>query len=47
VDALEASLAGAPSIDRFVTALAALAPPLATAMPRRDDDVNELPDEVA
>jgi putative membrane protein len=47
VDAVEASLEGGPSIDRFVEALRALAAPLAAAMPHRDDDVNELPDEVA
>ena len=48
VDALEASLAkGSPTIERFVTALRALAPPLAASMPHRADDVNELPDEVA
>jgi putative membrane protein len=35
-----------PGVDAFVTALARLAPPLARALPHRDDDVNELPDEV-
>ncbi|MGO8998788.1 MAG: hypothetical protein ACLQVI_36150 [Polyangiaceae bacterium] len=47
IAALESSLAGGASVDRFVTALRALAPPLAAAMPHRPDDVNELPDEVA
>jgi putative membrane protein len=47
VGALEASLAAGADTERFLAALAALGPPLAAAMPHRDDDVNELPDEVA
>jgi putative membrane protein len=47
VAALESALAGGPSIDRFIEALRALAPPLAASMPHQADDVNELPDEVA
>jgi putative membrane protein len=47
VATLEGSLGGAASVERFLTALSALGPPLAAAMPRRADDVNELPDEVA
>lgn len=44
---LEASLEGGADIERFLPALLALTPPLAAAMPRQEDDVNELPDEVA
>jgi putative membrane protein len=47
VAGLEASIEGRANIDRFIEALRALAPPLAAAMPRQPDDVNELPDEVA
>ena len=36
-----------PSFARFVERLRALAAPLAAALPRAKDDVNELPDEVA
>jgi putative membrane protein len=36
-----------PSFDAFVAALESLGPTLAATMPRREDDVNELPDEVA
>jgi putative membrane protein len=43
---LERSLARGVDIDAFVTALAALGPALAGPMPRKADDVNELPDEV-
>jgi putative membrane protein len=35
-----------PDLDAFLTALRSLAPPLAEALPRADDDVNELPDEL-
>lgn len=35
-----------PKVGDFVSALEALGPALATAMPRQEDDVNELPDEV-
>jgi putative membrane protein len=44
---LRASLAPRPAFDTFRAALLGLAPPLAQGMPRADDDVNELPDEVA
>jgi putative membrane protein len=47
VAALEGSLAEGAEIERFLEALRAVAPPLASAMPHQDDDVNELPDEVA
>ena len=47
VNALKASLEQGASVDRFLEALAALGPLLSAAMPRRPDDVNELPDEVA
>lgn len=47
VAALEGSLAAGASLDRFVDALRALGPVLGAAMPHRDDDVNELSDEVA
>lgn len=35
-----------PSFDAFIAALESFGPALAPTMPRRDDDVNELPDEV-
>jgi putative membrane protein len=35
-----------PDFDAFLSALESLGPALAKAMPRRDDDVNELPDDV-
>ncbi|HVH43033.1 MAG TPA: hypothetical protein VM925_11840, partial [Labilithrix sp.] len=35
-----------PSFDAFIAALDSLGPALAAAMPRRDDDVNELPDDM-
>jgi putative membrane protein len=47
VSTLEASLTSGPGVDRFVEALRPLGPVLAAAMPRRADDVNQLPDEVA
>jgi putative membrane protein len=47
VVALRGALRPAPSFDRFAERLRALAPPLAAALPRAADDVNELPDEVA
>lgn len=47
VAALRASLQPRPGLDRFIAALRALGPSLAAAMPRADDDVNELPDDVA
>jgi putative membrane protein len=40
------TLRGDPQIERFVEALGALAAPLEAALPRTDDDENELPDEV-
>jgi putative membrane protein len=36
-----------PRLDLFLTALRSLGPVLAGPMPRKADDVNELPDEVA
>lgn len=48
VRALESSVERAiPSFDAFIAALESLGPALAPVMPRRADDVNELPDEVA
>lgn len=48
VTALESSIDRAsPSFEAFVAALESLGPALAEKMPRRADDVNELPDEVA
>jgi putative membrane protein len=43
---IEAAAAEA-DLDAFVAALRQLAAPLAAALPRREDDVNELPDEAA
>jgi putative membrane protein len=47
VNALSKSMQGIPRLDQFLTALRSLGPALAAAMPRKADDVNELPDEVA
>lgn len=48
IAALEASVDRlTPSFEAFVTALESLGPALGAKMPRREDDVNELPDEVA
>lgn len=44
---LQLALKPRPALGRFIAALRALAPPLELALPRADDDVNELPDEVA
>ncbi|MFO0761317.1 MAG: hypothetical protein U0359_32870 [Byssovorax sp.] len=43
---LAGSIAGDPTIERFIEALAALGPALHEKMPRAEDDVNELSDEV-
>ncbi|MBI4953645.1 MAG: hypothetical protein HY908_16590 [Myxococcales bacterium] len=43
---LRASLRGGLDLERFLAALGALGAPLAEAAPRREDDVNELPDEM-
>lgn len=45
--ALRESQKPAPSLDRFIERLRGLAAPLSAALPRAEDDVNELPDEVA
>jgi putative membrane protein len=47
ITALRASMRPRPVFDSFRVALLGLAAPLAHAMPRAKDDVNELPDEVA
>jgi putative membrane protein len=47
VAALRASVRPSPVFEDFRKALRGLAAPLAQAMPRAADDVNELPDEVA
>jgi len=47
VHALGGSLSGSQRFPRFVQALRSLGPILAQALPRRTDDVNELPDELA
>ncbi len=47
VRALDASLRKGDRFQRFVLALRALGPILGHALPRRADDVNELPDELA
>ncbi len=47
VQALEASVKGAPTVDRFLEALAGLGPVLGKAHARQADDVNELSDELA
>jgi putative membrane protein len=44
--AIEGGFVRGPSFDRFVAALRRFGPALATALPRDDDDVNELGDEV-
>jgi putative membrane protein len=46
VSRLQQTMRGDPELDRFVEALTALAPVLEAALPRAEDDVNELPDEV-
>jgi putative membrane protein len=45
VTALEGSIAARADFDAFIIALGALAAPLARALPVRDDDVDELPNE--
>ena len=45
--ALLKSMKPIPRLDLFLTALRSLGPALGAAMPRKADDVNELPDEVA
>lgn len=47
ITALRASMTPRPAFDHFRVALRGLTAPLAHAMPRAEDDVNELPDEVA
>lgn len=44
---MEASLGAAPDFGALLAGLGRLGPPLATLMPRREDDVNELSDELA
>lgn len=44
--ALDDAMARGPDLDRFLAGLEALAEPLADLLERREDDVNELPDEV-
>jgi uncharacterized membrane protein len=44
LDALRSSLAHGADFERFLTKLRALGGPLGTALPRSEDDVNELPD---
>jgi putative membrane protein len=46
IDAIERAVAAGLDFDAFVAALRALAPVLAAAMPHRQGDTNELPDEV-
>ena len=47
VKALESSVGRAvPDFDAFIAALDSFGPALAQKMPRREDDVNELPDDV-
>jgi putative membrane protein len=46
-EALDAAARGGLDFARFVTALGALGAPLGELHPHRDDDVNELPDEVS
>ena len=43
---LQAALASGPDVAAFDDALRSLGPPLQRVLPRQDDDVNELPDEV-
>ncbi len=45
--ALDAAVRGGLELDPFLAALTALGPPLGELYPHRDDDVNELPDEVS
>ncbi len=45
LDALRASVQRGADFGRFIDALKSLGPVLGAAMPHRDDDVNELPDE--
>lgn len=47
VKALRGALRPRPDLGRFLLALRGLSEPLAIALPRGEDDVNELPDEVA
>jgi putative membrane protein len=47
LDGLSKSMTGIPRLDHFLDALRSLGPVLGERMPRRADDVNELPDEVA
>ncbi len=47
IRALDASLRKGDRFRRFVLALRALGPILGSALPRRADDVNELPDEIS
>jgi putative membrane protein len=44
IDAVRTSLAGGADLERFLATLRALGPPLGQALPRSEDDVNELPD---
>ena len=46
VAALDQALGSGPTMDRFIAALLSLKGRLADELPRRPDDVNELPDEV-
>ena len=43
---LGASVRGSPDLDRFIASLRSFGPILGEPMPRAEDDVNELPDEV-
>lgn len=45
MDKLRAAVRNKPDLDRFLDALLQLGPVLGAAMPRAEDDVNELPDE--
>ena len=47
LEELRSSLRPQPAFDRFAEKLRAIAAPLAIALRRAEDDVNELPDEVA
>jgi putative membrane protein len=46
VSRVEGCLTPSPDLDRFLAAVRALGPILGAALPRAEDDVNELPDEV-
>ena len=46
VATLDASVRGGSGVDAFLASLRDLGPLLAPSLPRADDDVNELPDEV-